>query len=197
MMNLPRRGMINVYNVFSNIEQYYYIKPWNDWILLTCIVVLVTYCCFLCPTPLANDITRGYDEDIRLWWQGFSICRFGGKDLAFPDAKFSPNQHAYEYDRIVVFRRHLYSRKGALHNVTDTLLHSRNFNPSPPGQNGRHFADDICMHFREWIVLYCNWNFTKDCYWVSNWQQRNIGLDTGLAPNRRQAIIRTNAYPIH
>ena len=30
-----------------------------------------------------------------------------------------------------------------------------------------------------------------------NWQNPSIGLDNGLAPNRRQAIIWTNADPIH
>ena len=29
------------------------------------------------------------------------------------------------------------------------------------------------------------------------WQLSSIGLDNGLAPNRRQAIIWTNADPIH
>ena len=32
---------------------------------------------------------------------------------------------------------------------------------------------------------------------MSNWQQPSIGLDNGLAPNRRQAIIWTNADPIN
>ena len=31
----------------------------------------------------------------------------------------------------------------------------------------------------------------------SNWQQPSIRFDNGLAPNRRQAIIWTNADPIH
>ena len=34
------------------------------------------------------------------------------------------------------------------------------------------------------------------CLW-SNWQQPRTGLDNGLATNRRQAIIWTNADPIH
>ena len=33
--------------------------------------------------------------------------------------------------------------------------------------------------------------------YLPNWQQCSIGLDNGLAPNRRQAIIWTNADPIH
>ena len=32
---------------------------------------------------------------------------------------------------------------------------------------------------------------------MSNWQYPNMGLDNGLAPNRRQAIIWTNVDPIH
>ena len=39
------------------------------------------------------------------------------------------------------------------------------------------------MHFHEW----------KE----SNLQHHSIGLDNGLAPNRRQAVIWTNADPIH
>ena len=31
----------------------------------------------------------------------------------------------------------------------------------------------------------------------SNWQPPNTGLDNGLVPNRRQAIIWTNADPFH
>ena len=31
---------------------------------------------------------------------------------------------------------------------------------------------------------------------MSNWQYPSIALDNGLAPNRRQAIVWTNATPI-
>ena len=84
-------------------------------------------------------------------------------------------------------------------------------NWSPPGKNGRHFADDIfkCIFLNEkfcilikislkfvceWIVLYFDENFTEVC--LSNWQWPIIGLDNGLAPNRWQAIIGTNADTI-
>ena len=40
-------------------------------------------------------------------------------------------------------------------------------------------------------------NFTKFCSWESNWQYPGVGLDEGLAPNRRQGIIWTNSDPIH
>ena len=53
------------------------------------------------------------------------------------------------------------------------------------------------MHFHEWGVLYFDQNFTKVCSQWSNWQYPSIGLDNGLAPNRRQAIIWTNADLIH
>ena len=36
------------------------------------------------------------------------------------------------------------------------------------------------------------WHFIELCYLGSNWQYVIIGLDNGLAPNRRQAIIWTN-----
>ena len=35
------------------------------------------------------------------------------------------------------------------------------------------------------------------CPQGSNWQSSSIGLDNGFAPNRRQAIIWTNADPIN
>ena len=53
------------------------------------------------------------------------------------------------------------------------------------------------MHFREWKVLYFDKNFTEICSKGFNWQQTSTGLDNGLAPNRRQAIIWTNADPIN
>ena len=53
------------------------------------------------------------------------------------------------------------------------------------------------MHFLERKILYFELNFTDVCSYVSNLQQSTIGLDNGLTPNRRQAIIWTNADPIH
>ena len=53
------------------------------------------------------------------------------------------------------------------------------------------------MHFHEWKILYFDKNFTEVCSSGSNWQYCSIGLHNGLAPNRRQAIIWTNADPIH
>ena len=40
-------------------------------------------------------------------------------------------------------------------------------------------------------------NRTEICTLGSNWQYDSIGSDNGLAPNRRQAIISTNADLIH
>ena len=45
--------------------------------------------------------------------------------------------------------------------------------------------------------MYFDEKFTEVCSLCSNWQWYSIGLDNGLAPNRRQAIIWTNADPIH
>ena len=53
------------------------------------------------------------------------------------------------------------------------------------------------MHFREWNILYFDYNFTDVCSQGANWQSSSIGLDNGLAPNRWQAIIWTNADPIN
>ena len=55
----------------------------------------------------------------------------------------------------------------------------------------------IQMHFREWKVLYFDQNFTEVCSSRSNWQYISLGLGNGLVPNRRQAIIWTNADQIH
>ena len=53
------------------------------------------------------------------------------------------------------------------------------------------------MHFREWKILYFDYNFNDVCSQGSNWQSSSISLDNGLAPNRWQAIIWTNADPIN
>ena len=70
-------------------------------------------------------------------------------------------------------------------------------NSSSSGQNGRHFADDIFKCYT-WMKSFI---FRFEIHWVcsqgSNWQYSNIGPDDGLAPARRQAIIWTNADPVH
>ena len=68
----------------------------------------------------------------------------------------------------------------------------------PLGQNGRHFADNIfrCIFVNEKIYI-----LTKiSLKFVPKGPLDNkpsIGLDNGLAPNKRQAIIWTNAELIH
>ena len=63
-------------------------------------------------------------------------------------------------------------------------------NPLLPGHNGRHFTDDI---FR------CTFVNEKFCIMVKSslkfvpMDPVDIGLGNGLALNRRQAIIQTNA----
>ena len=49
------------------------------------------------------------------------------------------------------------------------------------------------MQFYECNVLYFGSNFTRGGSLGSNWQQPSIGLNNGLAPNRRQAIVWINA----
>ena len=57
-----------------------------------------------------------------------------------------------------------------------------------PGQNGRHFADDIfnCIFLKEniWIAIKLHWNL----YPMSH---------NGLAPNKRQAFFWINVGPLH
>ena len=66
------------------------------------------------------------------------------------------------------------------------------FNSSPPEQNGRHFPDDIL----KWIFIY-----EKIVFWlkfVPKGAINNIpALVQIMAPIRRQAIIWTNADPVH
>ena len=45
--------------------------------------------------------------------------------------------------------------------------------------------------------LYLGSNSTEVYYLWSNWQSSSTGLDNGLVPARRQAIIWTNGDPIH
>ena len=72
------------------------------------------------------------------------------------------------------------------------------FNSSPPGQNGRHFADDlfrcIFVNVKVCILIEISLKFVpKDL--INN--NLAFGLDNGLVPNRRQAIIWTNADPVY
>ena len=53
------------------------------------------------------------------------------------------------------------------------------------------------MPYRECQSFYVDSNFTEVCSWRSNWKKPSIRLDNGMPPNRRQAIIWTNADPIH
>ena len=72
------------------------------------------------------------------------------------------------------------------------------FNSSSPGQNWRHFADDIFKYiFLNENVLILIKNFLEVCSQWSNYRYASIGSDNGLTPTRRQAIIWTNADPIH
>ena len=48
------------------------------------------------------------------------------------------------------------------------------------------------MHFLEWKILNFKRNVTEICSLGSNWKYGSIGLDNGLAPKRRQAIIWSN-----
>ena len=66
-----------------------------------------------------------------------------------------------------------------------------------PLDNMAAISQTIFSDFHEWKVLYFDQNFTKVSSQWSNWQYPSIALENGLAPNRRQAIIWTNADPIH
>ena len=67
-----------------------------------------------------------------------------------------------------------------------------------PGQNGRHFADDIFkrifLNVKICILIKISLKFFPRGP-IDN--DNSIGLDNSLVPNWRQAIIWTNADPIH
>ena len=67
-----------------------------------------------------------------------------------------------------------------------------------PRQDGRRFCRrHFQLHFIQWKCLNFKWNFIEICSLGSSWQYGSMVSDNGLAPNRRQAIIWSNADPIH
>ena len=71
---------------------------------------------------------------------------------------------------------------------------NKTFNSSHPGQNDRHFADDIIDAF-SWMKSFVFW--LKFHWSLFQLKYPSVGLDNGLASNRLQAIIWTSANPIH
>ena len=71
-------------------------------------------------------------------------------------------------------------------------------NSSPLGQNGRLLADDIlrCIFVNEKFCILVNIS-VKFALKGPIDKKHSIGLDNGWTPNRREAIIWTNADPIH
>ena len=55
----------------------------------------------------------------------------------------------------------------------------------------------VQKHFLEWKYFNFQLNLTEICSLGFNCQYVSIGSDNGLEPSRRQAIIWTNADPIH
>ena len=53
------------------------------------------------------------------------------------------------------------------------------------------------MYFLEWKLDNYDSNVIEICSNESNWKYASIGSGNCLAPKRRQAIIWTNAEPIH
>ena len=72
-------------------------------------------------------------------------------------------------------------------------------NSFPPGQNGRHFANVIFtwifVNGKFYILIKISLKFVPVDPIYNN--SGSIGLDNGLAPNRWQTIIWTNADPVH
>ena len=59
------------------------------------------------------------------------------------------------------------------------------------------FRRHVQSHFLEWKYLNFKQNFIEIYSLDSIWQYVSIGSGDGLAPFRRQAIIWTNAHPVH
>ena len=79
-----------------------------------------------------------------------------------------------------------------LQNIT-VILCPLHINTLRPRQDGSFFVHDIftCISLNgKFRIL--NTIFSEICSLRSNWQCGSIGSDSGLAPNRRQAIIWTN-----
>ena len=72
----------------------------------------------------------------------------------------------------------------------------RDINSLALSQNGQRFADDIfkCIFFNENVHMLIKFEV---CSYGSNWQIISIGLNKGLAPLRRQAIIWNNVDILH
>ena len=72
------------------------------------------------------------------------------------------------------------------------------FNSSLPGQNLHHFTDDVlkCILMNQKFCIFIKISLKFVTPAPIN-KKHSIGLDYGLVPNRQQAIIWTNADPIH
>ena len=71
------------------------------------------------------------------------------------------------------------------------------FNSSPPGHNGRHFAENIFKSIFVNEKFYTLKKISMKFVTKSYWHQTSIGSDNGLALNRRQAIIWNKADQVH
>ena len=79
-----------------------------------------------------------------------------------------------------------------------TNLSQPQFNSSRPGQNGCHFGRwQFQMHFPQWKLQSSNSNFTDICSQGCNCQWASVSSGNGLSPLQCQAVIWTNADPIH
>ena len=112
-----------------------------------------------------------------------------------------------KYDRDLSRAHYMISSMVDYHEMISTwyeLLYRWNFticktnliNSFSPGQNGRRFAGDIfkCnfvfLYFVFWFKFHWSLFQRAQLKWIS------IGSGNGLAPNRRHAIIWTNADPV-
>ena len=60
-----------------------------------------------------------------------------------------------------------------------------------------NISQTIFSNAFSWMKFFVFWSKLSVCSQGANWKSSSIGLDNGLAPNKRQAIIWTNADPIN
>ena len=70
-------------------------------------------------------------------------------------------------------------------------------NLSPPGQNGRHFENNIFKYIFTSEISSIMIRISLKFFYGQIVYKSNIASADGLAPNRRRAIIWTNADPVH
>ena len=134
--------------------------------------------------PRSREATKSCEKTVTLPW--FEFLQASQQQWA---RCFSPVLEQYDMSELIFAAPRLYGKKCV------GLIHKRQlcccqapFNSSPPGQNGRRFADDKFTH------IFLNKNIIISIQITQNLSMGPIDNKSGndLAPTRRQAIIWMN-----